>query len=68
MYVDRNKARLISRINDFFRHEIWMLEYDADDWWRYNEYLKERYTNIEELKKHYKEQFKYFKEQIDETF
>lgn len=68
MYVDRNKARLITYISDFFRQELWRLEYNPDDWWRYNEYLKERYTNIEELKKHYKQQFKKFKEQIDETF
>lgn len=68
MYVDRNKARLITYISDFFRQELWRLEYNPDDWWRYNEYLKERYTNIEELKKYYKQQFKNFKEQIDETF
>lgn len=68
MYVDRNKARLITYISDFFRQELWRLEYNPDDWWRYNEYLKERYSNIEELKKYYKQQFKNFKEQIDETF
>lgn len=68
MYVDRNKARLITYISDFFRQELWRLEYNPDDWWRYNEYLKERYTNIEELKKYYKQQFKNFKESIDETF
>ena len=68
MYVDRNKARLISFINDFFRQELWRLEYNPDDWGRYNEPLKQRYSNIEELKKYYKWQFKYFKDRIDETF
>jgi hypothetical protein len=68
MYVDRNKARLISFINDFFRQELWRLEYNPDDWWRYNEPLKQRYSNIEELKKYYKWQFKYFKDRIDEIF
>ena len=68
MYVDRNKARLISFINDFFRQELWRLDYNPDDWWRYNEPLKQRYSNIEELKKYYKWQFKYFKDRIDEIF
>lgn len=68
MYVDRNKARLITYISDFFRQELWRLEYNPDDWWTYNEYLKERYSNIEALKKYYKQQFKNFKDSIDETF
>lgn len=68
MYVDRNKARLIAYISDFFRQELWRLEYNPDDWWIYQESLKQRYSNIEELKKYYKWQFKYFKDRIDETF
>ena len=68
MYVDRNKARLITYISDFFRQELWRLEYNPDDWWPYQESLKQRYSNIEELKKYYKWQFKYFKDRIDETF
>lgn len=68
MYVDRNKARLIDTIDNFFRQELWRLEYNPDDWWRYNEYLKVRYSNIEELKKYYKQEFKRFIENINETF